>query len=262
MSLAVARRARRRAGARAAASDPVAVRAHELGKRYGEGDAAVDALQGVTCEFARGSFTAIMGPSGSGKSTLLHVLAGLDRPTAGWVEIDGVRLDSLSDRQLTLLRRDRVGFVFQAFNLLPVLTAEENIALPLRIGGAEPDPKWMGALVDGVGIRDRLSHRPAELSGGQQQRVAIARALIARPAVVFADEPTGNLDSSAGREVLVLLRAAVDRYGQTIVMVTHDPTAAAVADRVMFLADGAVVDVREQPTVDEILDHIKGLART
>ena len=196
MNLVVARRARRRGGAPAAADDPVAVRAHDLGKRYGEGDAAVDALLGVTCEFTRGSFTAIMGPSGSGKSTLLHVLAGLDRPTAGWVEIDGVRLDSLSDRQLTLLRRDRVGFVFQAFNLLPVLTAEENIALPLRIGGAEPDREVDGrAAWSGVGIRDRLSHRPAELSGGQQQRVAIARALIARPAVVFADEPTGNLDS-------------------------------------------------------------------
>jgi len=241
-------------------STAVAVRAHELGKRYGAGDAAVDALRGVSCEFERGTFTAIMGPSGSGKSTLLHVLAGLDRPTAGWVEIDGVRLDSLSDRRLTLLRRDRIGFVFQSFNLLPVLTARENIALPLRIGGAEPDPQWLDALAGAVGIRDRLSHRPAELSGGQQQRVAIARALIARPAVVFADEPTGNLDSAAGREVLELLREAVDRYEQTIVMVTHDPTAAAMADRVVFLADGAIVDVRECPGVDEILDHLKGLA--
>jgi putative ABC transport system ATP-binding protein len=258
MTLAVARRARRRAGAPAAMHDPVAVRAHELGKRYGEGDAAVDALQGVSCEFPRGTFTAIMGPSGSGKSTLLHVLAGLDRATSGWVEIDGVRLDSLSDRQLTLLRRERIGFVFQAFNLLGVLTAEENIVLPLRIGGAAPDAKWLAELVDAVDIRDRLSHRPAELSGGQQQRVAIARALIARPAVVFADEPTGNLDSTAGREVLGLLRDAADRYGQTIVMVTHDPTAAAVADRVVFLADGAIVDIRERPSVDEILDHIKG----
>jgi putative ABC transport system ATP-binding protein len=243
-----------------AGRDEVAVRGHGLAKRYGAGGAAVDALRGVTCELVRGSFTAIMGPSGSGKSTLLHVLAGLDRPTGGWVEIDGVRLDELSDRKLTLLRRRAVGFVFQTFNLLPVLTAEENIALPLRIAGEEPERAWLDELVDAVDIRDRLEHRPAELSGGQQQRVAIARALIARPAVVFADEPTGNLDSASGREVLQLLRRAVDEYGQTIVMVTHDPSAAAVADRVMFLADGAVVGVRERPSVDEILDEIKALA--
>jgi putative ABC transport system ATP-binding protein len=253
---------RRAAVSQRQAGEAVVVRGHDLHKRYGEGSAAVDALRGVSCEFARGSFTAIMGPSGSGKSTLLHVLAGLDRATSGWVEIDGIRLDRLSDRELTLLRRRLVGFVFQSFNLLPVLSAAENIALPLRIGGEEPERVWLDALIDGVGIRDRLTHRPAELSGGQQQRVAIARALVARPAVVFADEPTGNLDSSSGREVLELLRRAVDEYGQTIVMVTHDATAAAIADRVVFLADGAIVDVHERPTVEEILDHIKGLTRT
>jgi putative ABC transport system ATP-binding protein len=238
---------------------PVVVRGHELRKRYGEGPTAVEALRGVSADFARGSFTAIMGPSGSGKSTLMHVLAGLDRPTDGWVEVGGVRLDRLSDRDLTLLRRRLVGFVFQSFNLLPVLTAGENIALPVRIGGERPDPAWLEELVDEIGIRDRLAHRPAELSGGQQQRVAIARAMIARPAVVFADEPTGNLDSESGREVLALLRRAVDEYGQTIIMVTHDPTAAAVADRVVFLADGLIVDAHEGPTVDEILDHVKAL---
>jgi putative ABC transport system ATP-binding protein len=184
------------------------------------------------------------------------------RVTGGWVEIDGVRLDSLSDRDLTLLRRRDVGFVFQSFNLLPVLDAEENIALPLRIGGDEPDPTWLTTLVDAVGIRDRLSHRPAELSGGQQQRVAIARALIARPAVVFADEPTGNLDSASGREVLDLLRSAVDDYGQTIIMVTHDASAAAIADRVIYLADGAIVATEERPTVEQILDRVKALMRT
>jgi putative ABC transport system ATP-binding protein len=191
---------------RASGDRAVAVCGCELHKRFGEGLAAVDALRGVSAEFAHGSFTAIMGPSGSGKSTLMHVLAGLDRPTGGWVEIDGIRLDQLSDRELTLLRRRLVGFVFQSFNLLPVLNAEENIALPVRIAGDEPDRGWMDKLIDRVGIRDRLSHRPAQLSGGEQQRVAIARALVTRPAVVFADEPTGNLDSGSGREVLTLLR--------------------------------------------------------
>jgi putative ABC transport system ATP-binding protein len=237
----------------------VAVRGHQLQKRFGEGAAVVEALRGVSADFAHGSFTAIMGPSGSGKSTLLHVLAGLDRPTGGWVEIDGVRLDRLSDRELTLLRRRSVGFVFQSFNLLPVLSAEENIALPVRIAGEEPDRDWTDTLVDAVGIRDRLSHRPAALSGGQQQRVAIARALVTRPAVVFADEPTGNLDSSSGREVLALLRRAVDEYGQTIIMVTHDAAAAAVADRVLFLEDGRLVAEHEHPTVGLILDHLKTL---
>jgi putative ABC transport system ATP-binding protein len=243
-----------------AGQEEIVVRGHALGKRYGEGAAAVDALRDVSCAFACGSCTAIMGPSGSGKSTLLHVLAGLDQPTSGWVEIDGVRLNGLSDRKLTLLRRHAVGFVFQSFNLLPVLTAEENIALPLRIAGSEPDRAWLDTLVDAVDIRDRLGHRPAELSGGQQQRVAIARALITRPAVVFADEPTGNLDSASGRDVLALLRRAVDEYGQTIVMVTHDANAAAVTDRVMFLADGAVAGLLERPSVDQILDRVKALS--
>ncbi|HEX8067605.1 MAG TPA: ABC transporter ATP-binding protein [Thermoleophilaceae bacterium] len=221
--------------------EPV-VRGHELTRRYGEGDAAVDALRGVSVDLAPASYTAIMGPSGSGKSTLMHILAGLDRPTGGWVEIGGTRLDALSDRELTLLRRREVGFIFQSYNLLPILTAEENIALPLRIGGEEPDADWLATLVETFQLGDRLTHRPAELSGGQQQRVAIARALIARPAVVFADEPTGNLDSAASREVLDFLRGAVDRFGQTIVMVTHDPSAAAVADRTVSLADGRIVD--------------------
>ena len=256
----------RDAGAMAVISPPHAqltaeavVRARELAKRYGDGDAAVDALAGVDVAFAPGTFTAIMGPSGSGKSTLMHLLAGLDRPTSGWVEIDGTRLDGLSDRELTLLRRRRVGFIFQSYNLLPVLNAEENIVLPLRIGGREPDPKWLDALIDAVDLRDRLTHRPAEMSGGQQQRVAVARALISRPAVVFADEPTGNLDSASGREVLQLLRRAVDEFGQTIVMVTHDASAAAIADRLLFLADGRIVDDHGAMTVDAILDHLKAL---
>jgi putative ABC transport system ATP-binding protein len=235
------------------------VRGHELSKRYGEGDAAVDALRGVGVEFAPGTFTAIMGPSGSGKSTLMHILAGLDRPTGGWCEIDGTRLDELSDHALTLLRRRRVGFIFQSYNLLPVLDAKENILLPLRIGGSDPDRAWLATLVDAVGLGDRLTHRPAEMSGGQQQRVAVARALITRPAVVFADEPTGNLDSISSREVLKLLRRAVDDFGQTIVMVTHDANAAAVADRLLFLADGQIVDDHGAMPVDDILDHLKAL---
>jgi putative ABC transport system ATP-binding protein len=235
------------------------VHAHQLSKRYGEGDAAVDALRGVDVTFTTGTFTAIMGPSGSGKSTLMHILAGLDRPTDGWAEIDGVRLDELSDRALTLLRRRRVGFIFQSYNLLPVLNAEENILLPLHIGGREPDREWLDTLIDAVDLRDRITHRPAELSGGQQQRVAVARALITRPAVVFADEPTGNLDSASGREVLNLLRRAVDEFGQTIVMVTHDANAAAMADRVLFLADGRIVDDLRAMSVEAILDHLKDL---
>jgi putative ABC transport system ATP-binding protein len=235
------------------------VRGHALAKRYGEGDAAVDALRGVDVAFTAGTFTAIMGPSGSGKSTLMHILAGLDRPTGGWAEIDGTRLDQLSDHALTLLRRRRVGFIFQSYNLLPVLNAEENIVLPVRIGGRDPDREWLDTLVDAVDLRDRLNHRPAEMSGGQQQRVAVARALITRPAVIFADEPTGNLDSASGREVLELLRRAVDEFGQTIVMVTHDASAAAVADRLLFLADGKIVDDRESMSVDAILDHLKAL---
>jgi putative ABC transport system ATP-binding protein len=235
------------------------VRGHVLTKRYGEGDAAVDALRGVDVAFTPGTFTAIMGPSGSGKSTLMHILAGLDHPTSGWSEIDGTRLDSLTDHALTLLRRRRVGFIFQSYNLLPVLDAEENIVLPLRIGGREPDREWLDTLVDAIGLRDRLTHRPSEMSGGQQQRVAVARALVTRPAVIFADEPTGNLDSSSSREVLALLRRAVDEFGQTIVMVTHDAGAAATADRQLFLADGRIVDDRDGLSVEEILDDLKAL---
>jgi putative ABC transport system ATP-binding protein len=242
-------------------SAPPVVRAEGLVKRYGAGDAQVDALRGVDIAFERGSFTAIMGPSGSGKSTLLHILAGLDRPTEGWVEIDGTRLDALDDRALTLLRRRAVGFIFQAYNLLPVLTAEGNITLPLRIGGRRADAEWLTQLIDAVGLADRRDHRPAEMSGGQQQRVAVARALVTRPAVVFGDEPTGNLDSVSSREVLALMRRAVDDLGQTIVMVTHDPSAAAVADRVVFLADGRLAGTLERPGIDEILDHLRDLAR-
>jgi putative ABC transport system ATP-binding protein len=241
----------------APAQTPV-VSGHDLVKRFGAGTSAVDALRGVDVAFAPGSFTAIMGPSGSGKSTLLHLLAGLDRPTEGWVEIDGTRLDGLNDRDLTLLRRRSVGFVFQAYNLLPVLTAEENITLPLRIGGQRADRGWLETLIDAVGLGDRRTHRPAEMSGGQQQRVAVARALVTRPAVVFGDEPTGNLDSKSGREILALLRRAVDDFGQTIVMVTHDPSAATIADRVVFLTDGAIAGIEEHPTIDDILDHLRG----
>jgi putative ABC transport system ATP-binding protein len=243
----------------APALDAAVVRGHQLAKRYGVGATAVDALRGVDVEFAPRTFTAIMGPSGSGKSTLMHVLAGLDRPTSGWIEIAGTRLDGLSDRELTLLRRDKVGFIFQSYNLLPVLDARENILLPLKIGGAAPDKDWFGELIDAVGLGDRLDHRPSELSGGQQQRVAVARALVSRPAVIFADEPTGNLDSTSSREVLDLLRHAVDELGQTIVMVTHDAAAAAVADRLLFLADGYVVDDRGHMEVEQILDHLKAL---
>jgi putative ABC transport system ATP-binding protein len=236
-----------------------AVRAEDLTKRYGEGPTAVDALRGIGVEFAGGSFTGIMGPSGSGKSTLLHILAGLERPTSGWVEIAGTRLDGLSDRDLTLLRRREVGFVFQSYNLLPVLTAEENITLPVTIGGAEPDRGRLEMLLKTMGLADRRDHRPTELSGGEQQRVAVARALITSPAVVFADEPTGNLDSAAGGNILELLRRAVDELGQTIVMVTHDASAAAVADRTLFLADGRIVDDHLGLSVEEILDHLKEL---
>ena len=220
------------------------VSATDLTRRYGEGEAAVDALRGVSCGFAPGEFAAIMGPSGSGKSTLMHILAGLDRPTTGDVEIDGVALNTLDDGKLTELRRDRIGFVFQAFNLLPVLNARENILLPLEIAGRKPDLEWIDLLIDAIGIGDRLTHRPSELSGGQQQRVAIARALAARPAVIFADEPTGNLDSNASEEVLTLLRRSVDEFGQTVVMVTHEEHAAAFADRVLEMADGLIVSER------------------
>ena len=233
------------------------VRAREVSRRYGEGEAAVDALTDVSVDFPSGRFAAIMGPSGSGKSTLMHILAGLDRPTSGAVTLDGVELASLDDRKLTQLRRDRVGFIFQTFNLLPVLSAEENILLPLSIAGRKPDREWFDRLIDTIGIRDRLDHRPAEMSGGQQQRAAVARALISRPAVVFADEPTGNLDSKSSGDVLDLLRQAVDDFGQTVVMVTHDAHAASFADRLLVLADGRVVHDREGATAEQALDLMK-----
>jgi putative ABC transport system ATP-binding protein len=233
---------------------------HEIVRRFGEGATAVEALRGVSLELRKGSFTAIMGPSGSGKSTLMHILAGLDQPTSGWVELAGVRLGELSDHDLTLLRRERIGFIFQTYNLLPVLTAEENVTLPVRIGGNRPDRQWLDELFDAIGLADRRAHRPAELSGGEQQRVAVGRALIAHPEVVFADEPTGNLDTKSGRSVLDLLRKAVDDYGQTIVTVTHDASAASIADEVLFLADGLIVDRHERPSIDVILDHLRALA--
>lgn len=237
----------------------VAARSLDLRKVYGEGDAAVEALVRVTVEFGRGEFTAIMGPSGSGKSTLLHCMAGLDNPTDGQVFIGDVDLTTLSEKELTRLRRDAVGFVFQAFNLVPTLTAEENITLPLDIAGREADRGWFDTVVDTVRLRDRLDHRPSELSGGQQQRVAGARALVSRPQIVFADEPTGNLDSRSGTELLTFLRSAVDDHDQTIVMVTHDAHAASFADRIVFLADGNVVDEMREPTADKVLDRLKSL---
>jgi putative ABC transport system ATP-binding protein len=235
------------------------ITAQGLGRRYGEGEAAVDALADVTVSFPSSRFAAIMGPSGSGKSTLMHILAGLDRPTSGTVMLGDVELGALDDKKLTNLRRDRIGFIFQTFNLLPVLSAEENILLPLSIAGREPDKEWFSRLVETVGIADRLSHRPAELSGGQQQRVAVARALVSRPDVVFADEPTGNLDSKATDDVLALLRHAVDDFDQTVVMVTHDAHAASFADRLLVLADGRVVHDGPAVTTDEALDLMKAI---
>jgi putative ABC transport system ATP-binding protein len=233
------------------------VAARGVSRRYGEGEVAVDALADVTVDFPSGRFAAIMGPSGSGKSTLMHILAGLDRPTSGTVVLDGVDLTDLDDKRLTQLRRDRVGFIFQTFNLLPVLSAEENILLPLSIAGRKPDQEWLDRLVDTIGIRDRLTHRPAEMSGGQQQRVAVARALVSRPAVVFADEPTGNLDSKASGDVLELLRHAVDDFGQSVVMVTHDAHAASFADRLLVLADGRIVHDGDGNTAEQALDLTK-----
>ena len=235
------------------------VSATDLHRRFGEGEAAVDALAGVTVAFPAGRFAAIMGPSGSGKSTLMHILAGLDRPTSGTVRLAGVDLTQLGERELTRLRRDSVGFIFQTFNLLPVLSAEENILLPLSIAGRKPDREWFDRLIDTVGIRDRLSHRPAEMSGGQQQRVAVARALISRPSVVFADEPSGNLDSKSSGDVLDLLRHAVDDFGQTVVMVTHDAHAASYADRLLVLADGRIVHDGGQVSAEQALDLMKSL---
>jgi putative ABC transport system ATP-binding protein len=235
------------------------VSAQDLHRRYGEGEAAVNALDGVSVQFPSGRFAAIMGPSGSGKSTLMHLLAGLDRPTSGTVSLAGVELTALGDGELTQLRRDRIGFIFQTFNLLPVLNAEENILLPLSIAGRKPDREWFDRLIETVGIRDRLSHRPAELSGGQQQRVAVARALVSRPAVVFADEPSGNLDSKSSGDVLALLRHAVDDFGQTVVMVTHDAHAASFADRLLVLADGKIVHDGEATSAEQALDLMKAV---
>ena len=237
----------------------VAARADALRKVYGEGDAAVEALRGITVEFGSGRFTAIMGASGSGKSTLLHCMAGLDTPTSGHVFIGDVDITTLSEKHLTQLRRDKVGFVFQAFNLIPTLTAKENVTLPLDIAGRDVDQSWFDSVIDTVRLRDRLDHRPAELSGGQQQRVAAARALVSRPEIVFADEPTGNLDSKAGAELLAFLRGAVDDHGQSIVMVTHDANAASYADRIVFLADGLVVDEMLEPNTEKILDRLKAM---
>jgi putative ABC transport system ATP-binding protein len=231
---------------------PVVV-AEGVTRRYGEGETAVDALRGVSVDIERARLTAVMGPSGSGKSTLMHILAGLDKPTAGTVEVAGTEITTLGDNDLTKLRREHIGFVFQFFNLLPMLDARENITLPLAIAGEKPEPGWVDKVVSDVGLSDRLDHRPSELSGGQQQRVAIARALVSKPTVLFADEPTGNLDSATGQEILQLLRNSVDALGQTTVMVTHDPRAAAIADRILFLADGLIVqEMREASSHDVI----------
>ncbi|WP_106397282.1 ABC transporter ATP-binding protein [Actinocorallia populi] len=235
------------------------VAAVDVAKSYGRGDAVVHALRGVSVGFARGGFTAIMGPSGSGKSTLMHCLAGLDTVTSGSVLLGGADLTRLDDRRLTLMRRERIGFVFQSFNLVPTLTARQNILFPLELAGRTPEAQWFDRIVDVLGLRERLDHRPSELSGGQQQRVACARALLSRPEVIFADEPTGNLDSVTGREVLELLRRSVRDLGQTIVMVTHDPVAASFADRVVFLRDGLIVDEQLRPTPDGVLDRLKRL---
>ena len=231
--------------------------AQDLVKIYGKGEAEVHALDGVTVDFERGRFTAIMGPSGSGKSTLMHCMAALDKPSSGTVVVDGTDVSKLGDRAITKLRRDRIGFVFQAFNLVPTLTAHENITLPVDIAGRKVDKAWFDQVISILGLTDRLTHKPNELSGGQQQRVACARALVSRPSIVFADEPTGNLDSRSAAEVLGFLRRSVDDFGQSIVMVTHDPSAASYSDRIVFLADGRVVDEMHSPTTDAVLDRMK-----
>jgi putative ABC transport system ATP-binding protein len=240
-----------------ASAPPILVAARDLTRRYGEGDTAVDALRGVSLAIGEGELTAVMGPSGSGKSTLMHLLAGLDRPTAGEVWLDGTNIATVGDTQLTKLRRRHVGFIFQFFNLLPMLTAEENIVLPLELAGHKPERGWVDELLAGVGLADRRRHRPAELSGGQQQRVAIGRALVTKPTVVFADEPTGNLDSATSAGILELLREAVSGYGQTTVMVTHDPGAAAIADRILFLADGQIVKGLGRSSAHEVLEAME-----
>ena len=239
--------------------DYAAVSATALTRTYGEGPSAVHALRGVSIEVPQGQFTAVMGPSGSGKSTLMHLLAGLDTPDAGSVRIAGEDITRMSDRELTRLRRRHIGFVFQSFNLLPVLDARENIVLPMSIAGRKPDDEWLNRLIDTVGLRDRLTHRPSELSGGQQQRVAVARALASRPAVIFADEPTGNLDSKASGELLSLLRSSVDELGQTVIMVTHDAVAASYADRLLVLGDGRIVHDGQAATADDVLDLMKAV---
>jgi len=247
------------APAPASSDRPVAARAVQAVKTYGSGETKVDALAGVDLDIEQGCFTAVMGPSGSGKSTLMHCMAGLDDLTSGQVFIGEVDLTTLKEKELTKLRRDHVGFVFQAFNLIPTLTAEENILLPQSLGGRDPDRDWFDRVVEIVGLRDRLHHRPSELSGGQQQRVAVARALVGRPQLAFADEPTGNLDSNAGAEILRFMRGAVDDLGQTIVMVTHDPVAASYSDRVVFLVDGRITDDMVEPTQDKVIDKLKDL---
>jgi putative ABC transport system ATP-binding protein len=239
--------------------DAVAARAVAATKVYGSGEAEVRALDGINVEFATARFTAIMGPSGSGKSTLMHVLAGLDSLTSGSVWVGDVDLSSLNDKKLTQLRRDRIGFIFQAFNLIPTLSAAENIKLPMKLAGRKPDREWFDNVVATVGLGNRLGHRPSELSGGQQQRVAVARALAGRPHIIFADEPTGNLDSRTGAEILSFMRQAVREFGQTIVMITHDPVAASYADRAVFLADGRIVDELTDPTADSVLSHMRTL---